>query len=253
VSSLPPTPWLRLFPKPSARLRLICFPFAGGGGSLFAPWQKLAPDWVEIGAVLLPGRESRFREPPLWRLTDLILQLAEGLAPAFDGRYAFYGHSLGALIAFELARHLRNRGQRVPEALCVGGCGAPHRLVSFGRISGLPEEQFIAELRQLHGIPREVLENRELLQLVLPTLRADISMRETYTFSLSSPLTSQILAYSGWGDPRVSESDLHAWSIYSVKPLKVTLVPGDHFFITTAQAPFLQALWSDLAAVTSPG
>jgi medium-chain acyl-[acyl-carrier-protein] hydrolase len=218
---------------------------------VFAPWQKLAPEWVELGAVLLPGREGRYREPPIRRLKELIPLLAEGLAPALQGRHAFYGHSLGALVAFELARHLRDRGQPGPEALLVGGCGAPHRMVAFGRLSSLPDAQFIAGLRQLNGIPREVLDNRELLALALPTLRADLALLETYAFSFGAPLTSRILAYGGWWDPAVSESDLQAWSIYSTKPVKVTRLPGDHLFIITAPMPFLHALWSDLATVAS--
>jgi medium-chain acyl-[acyl-carrier-protein] hydrolase len=249
MSPVNPTPWLRLFERPSAQMRLICFPYAGGGGSVFAPWAKAAPGWLEIGAALLPGRENRYREPPVRRLMDLIPPLAEGLAPALEGRYAFYGHSLGALIAFELARHLRDRGGRGPEALLLGGCSAPHRALRRGSTSSLPDAQFIAELHRMNGTPREVLANGELLRLVLPMLRADLAMLESYAYAFGQPLPVRLFAYGGREDRLVSEPDLQAWSIYSTGPFKVTVLPGDHFFISTAPAPFFQALWSDLEAV----
>lgn len=241
--------WLRSYPqKRQARLRLFCFPYAGGGASAFRSVFDRVPDEVEICPVQLPGREGRFAEPPFSSLDPLITALHEELFPYLDIPYAFFGHSMGALISFELARALRRSGQAPgPVHLLVSGHRAPHLPDLRPPAHQLPEPQLLETLRSLEGTPEEVLHHQELLQLLLPILRADFAICETYTYVPQPPLACPISVFGGLRDPNVPCEAIQAWKQHTAKKCQVHFFAGGHFFWQNEPTSLFAALWRDLA------
>lgn len=233
-------------PRPQARLRLFCFPYAGGGALIFRTWADGLPADVEVCPVQLPGRGTRLMEPLFTQLSPLIQALAQALLPLLDKPFAFFGHSLGALVSFELARQLRRQYGVQPVRLFVSASRAPqlpHR--------GLPihtrsEGDFLAELRHLNGTPREVLDHEELMQISLPVLRADFAVYETYVYPTEPPLNYPISAFGGLRDRTVSQSDLEAWREQTSVSFSLQMFPGDHFFLNTTQPLLLRVLSQEL-------
>lgn len=233
-------------PNPQARLRLICFPYAGMGASIFRTWPDGLPAEVEICPVELPGRGTRLIETPFTQLPPLVQALAQALAPLLDKPFAFFGHSLGALISFELARQLRRQSGVQPVRLFVSADRAPQIPHRDRPIHALPEEEFLAELRRLNGIPGKVLAEAELMQMLLPVLRADFAVYETYVYSIEPPLTCPISTLGGLQDQRVRRGDLEAWRDQTNGSFSLRMFPGDHFYWNTTQPLLLQALSQEL-------
>ena len=218
-------------PDPKTRLRLFCFPYAGAGALIFRKWSDALPREVEVCPIQLPGRGTRLKEPPFTKLPSLIEALARALDPLLDKPFAFFGHSLGALIGFELARQIRRQYGLIPVRLFASaGCAPqiPHRALP---IHTLPDNQFLAELRRLNGTPRELLDHEELMEVMLPILRADFALYETYLYSTEPPLSCPISAFGGLQDRRVSASDLEAWRSQTSASFSLRMFPGDHFFL----------------------
>jgi len=244
MSYPPPTSWLQCpRPIPGARLRLYAFPFAGGGASIYFPWSTaLAPD-IEVWAVRLPGRETRLREPALTSFDDAIAALEREVAPLLRPPYSFFGHSLGALIAFRFAQTLRRRALPLPKALIVSGARAPDRPQSDPKIGHLPDAAFWSELRDRYdGIPPAVLAHPELRELVLPTLRADLRLCEDYRYEPAPPLPCSLTALGGTADPVVSTDDLAAWRPHTSSAFECRLFAGNHFFLQSSSAAVLDTV-----------
>jgi surfactin synthase thioesterase subunit len=233
-------------PSPQARLRLFCFPYAGGGVSIFRAWSDGLPADVEVCPIQLPGRGTRLMEPPFTRLSPLIHALAEALFPLLDIPFAFFGHSLGALVSFELARQLRREFAVQPVRLFVSADRAPQIPNRDRAVHSLPEREFLAELCRLNGTPRQVLQDEELRQIMLPLLRADFAVCETYEYANETPLNCPISAFGGLQDHRVNRGDLEAWREQTSASFSLRMFPGDHFFLNTTQAPLLGALFQEL-------
>jgi medium-chain acyl-[acyl-carrier-protein] hydrolase len=233
-------------PRPQARLRLFCFPYAGGGVSIFRAWPDGLPADVEVCPVQIPGRGTRLMEPPFTRLSPLIHALAQALTPLLDKPFAFFGHSLGALLSFELARRLRRQYGVQPVRLFISADRAPQIPNRDPPTHNLPEGEFLTELRRLKGTPGELLEDEELMQIMLPVLRADFALYETYAYSTEPPLNCPISAFGGLQDPRVNRGDLEAWRDQTTVSFSLRMFPGDHFFLNTAQPALLQALSQEL-------
>src|SRR3989475_2452062 len=231
----------------AARFRLFCFPYAGGGASLYRSWAEPLASVAEIWSVQLPGRENRLGEPLYRSLPALIGALTDALKDELTAPYAFFGHSLGGLIAFELARSLRREGRELPLQLFVSGHLAPQVPQRHPPIHGLPYAQFVQELRRYRGTPEAVLANQELLELLVPVLRADFQLFETYVYQPDEPLDCPISAFGGLSDVEVSQEDLAAWRRQTTGLFTFTLLPGNHFFIQSAQAQLLSALGLDLS------
>jgi medium-chain acyl-[acyl-carrier-protein] hydrolase len=230
------SPWIRLpRPSPDAQLRLFCFPYAGGSASMYLKWPYILAPSVEVCLVELPGRGERLREPPLTNMTRLI----EGLTGAFshwlDKPVAFFGHSMGGVISFELAHALRAEGKPTPVHLFLSGCRPPGLPALRDLKYSLPDPQFIDELRRLGGTPPEVLGNAELLSLVLPTLRADFELMERHNSIHTAPLDCGITAMGGLDDPEVTSDDLAHWAEATTANFSIDMYPGDHFFIRSAE------------------
>jgi len=245
-------PWFPFVrPKPAARLRLFCLPYAGGGAAAYRGWPEELPLDVDAWPVQLPGRESRFLEPAYTSMDRLIPDLATAIRPRLDRPYALFGHSMGADVAFELARRLTSDG-RPPTALIVSGDAAPHRPARERPIHGLTDDELRTELRRMNGTPAEVLDHDELIQAVLPTIRADCAVCEAYTPVAGPPLDCPMLALGGRDDPRVSVADLEAWQTYTRGPFEARVLPGDHFFVQSQRPAVIAAVARFLSSLRPP-
>lgn len=235
-------------PNSQAGLRLFCFPYSGAGASVFYPWSDVLPATVEVYPVQFPGRETRLAEPPFTRLAPLVQAAAQALLPYLDRPFAFFGHSLGALVSFELVRHLRRQRGPGPVHLFVSGHDAPQIPDCNPPIHNLPEPEFVEKLRRLNGMSEEVLENAELMQLLLPILRADFAVCETYRYEADRPLDCPISAFGGLQDAYVSRENLEAWRAQTDNSFSLRLFPGDHFYLNTDRSLLLRVLARELAS-----
>jgi medium-chain acyl-[acyl-carrier-protein] hydrolase len=240
--------WITTFRRnPNAQIRLFCFPYAGAGTLPYRPWADALPPEIEVCAIQLPGRESRFREAALTDVEPLISTLTGLLYPhRLDRPFAFYGHSLGALIAFELARNLIKYYNVAPAHLFVSARIAPHLADSRPPIHLLSEAEFKKTLRELGGTPPEVLDNPEMAP-VLETLRADFAMNERYHYVIADPLAVAISVYGGVDDCKVSEQELSAWKMHTSARFDLRMFPGDHFFINSSRPALLRTIVRELA------
>jgi medium-chain acyl-[acyl-carrier-protein] hydrolase len=233
-------------PDARVRIRLFCLPYAGGGAGVFREWGRLVPPEVQLLPVNLPGRGNRFTEPQPTRCDALVEQLAEELDPFLDLPFALFGHSMGALLGFELALRLRALGRPLPEMLLVSGRRAPHLPSEKRQLHALPEDEFRAELRGLNGTPEEILEHPELMELFSPILRADFELCETYVPRAAEPLDLPVSAFGGLEDPDVSREDVLAWKEHTRGPFRLRMFPGGHFFLGPARAQLVHAVSEDL-------
>lgn len=239
--------WFVRGSKPSApRIRLFCFPYAGGSASIYRRWGEVLND-IDVCAVQLPGHGSRFRERPLNDVSELVAELAGAVQPHLGLPFAFFGHSMGALVAFELARELRRRRWKEPVLLFVSACRALQDPVDGEPISYLPDTEFISEIRQLYsGIPDEVMAAPEFLAIMLPALRADMRILESYRYTEEAPLDCSISCFGGNQDSHVSPQSLGTWREQTQNAFSLRLFPGGHFFIDSDRATVLQAIAEDL-------
>jgi medium-chain acyl-[acyl-carrier-protein] hydrolase len=199
-------------------------------------------------AVQLPGREQRLIDPPFTRLQPLVEELERVLEPYLDVPYALFGHSLGAFIVFELARALRRHHTPQPSYLFVAGSRAPQLPSKLPPIHALPDPEFLNGLRRYEGTPEEALQHAELMELLLPTLRADFSLTETYHYLPEPLLQTPISVFGGLEDPVVETEELSAWREQTCGQFKLRLLPGDHFFVQSAREELLRAIVEDLQA-----
>lgn len=217
-------------PTASARLQLVCFPHAGAGPSVFRDWSHLL-DRVTVMSACLPGREMRFGEAPGRRLVPEVDRLGTELLPLLDKPFALFGHSLGGVVAYELAHWLAAASGPEPALLMVSACPAPHRLPRE-RTFDLPPEEFLARIEAIGGLPQQLRQAPELLERVLDVLRADLELMETYRYLPREPLRCPIVGFHGIGDPRVSRDDMAGWDHYSSSGgCSLRAVTGGHFFV----------------------
>lgn len=242
------TPWLAGHTDlPPAVLTLVCFGAAGSGGSQFIAWNRQLPPWLRAVAVQLPGREARYREAPVKDWAVLATQVARAIAAQEFGPFAFFGHSFGALLAYETARALRRQGVAQPCHLCVAGRDAPHLPHGYPKTYGLPEPQFIEVLRGYGGFDERILGEPELLRFFLPVLRADLEMNTEYVHLPETPLALPITALRGTDDRVCSSARLAAWRELSTGPFAAGELGGGHFFFRAAVRPLLDRLATALA------
>lgn len=237
-------------PNPQALIRLFCFPYAGGSSLIFRNWSdKLAPN-IEVCAIELPGRGIQMKLAPFNQLEPLVKAIAPALLSYLDKPFAFFGHSMGGLVSFELARLLRNEYRINPAHLFISGRRAPTIPDTKPPIHDLPELDFKEELRRLNGTPSSVLDNPELMQLLLPMLRADFAVLETYVYKHQQPLDCPITVFGGLEDTEVSHDNLLAWQEHTKASFSIQMFDGDHFFIHSAQELLLKTLAESLKAPT---
>ena len=235
-------------PNPRAYLRLFCFHHAGGSTTLFHHWRDRLPPHIELWVARLPGRGDRAGEPPFKRMVPLVQQMTEALEPFLTQPFALFGHSMGASIAFETARLVRRRHGVQPMRLLVSSCQAPQRLHFALPTYDLPDAQFIERLRGLNGTPQPLFDDPRLLLMMLPMIRADVELLQTYEYLADAPLDCPITVFGGLRDEVVKLAGLMAWRQQTTAQSILHLLPGDHFFLNSHQQLFLELLTAELNA-----
>lgn len=228
-------------PVPSADLRLFCFHYAGGSATVFHKWAESMPPSVELCAIQLPGRGARIGEPLLSTVDAVINPLASAMSPYLDKPFMFFGHSMGALLSYELTHRLREMYGLQPEHLFVSGRRAP-QLPQHTAYHAMTDAEFMEHLYQLNGTPKAILENAELMQLTLPMLRADFQICETHCYQSRAPLSCALSAFGGLQDPDVAYAHLTDWQSQTTGQFNVHMFPGDHFFIQSTTHAVLQLI-----------
>ncbi len=227
-------------------LCLFCFPYAGGSADVYRNWRRWLPEHIDLCLVHLPGRGRSMGERAFTRLTAMVDAVLDRIDRRTEAPYALFGHSMGALICFELARKLFCRSRSGPKHLFVSGHRAPQCSRNEPATFNLPYDKFIAELRKLNGTPQEFLGHPELMQLFMNVLRADFEAVETYEYLSGEPLSCPITVYGGLDDERVPMESCHAWQKQTSASCKVRMFKGDHFFIRNPGKEFIDAFRSDL-------
>ncbi len=235
-------------PRPEASLRLFCFHFAGGDASLFRLWTRQLPTSIEVCPIELPGRASRRAEPPITAFPELLEKLASMVRPFLKDRpAAFFGHSFGGITAFELTRWLRRNGAPAPRRLFLSACPALHvRTRPLHPISHLSDEEFLDQIASRFGAPREVLANSDVQHEMLPALRSDLLVAESYAYRAEPPLDVPISSFGAWEDPEVSREEAEAWGQQTTADFRLRMFPGNHFFLAAERLRLQQAIVEDL-------
>lgn len=214
-------------------MRLFCVPYAGSGASCYHAWARaLSADGIEVRSVQLPGRENRLRETPLTAMPDVVAAVTDRIEPFLDRPYAIFGHSMGALVAYEVARELQRRGRRSPEFVIASGAAAPQIPREDEPLHALPDDELVKQVSERYqGIPKQVLEHKELLDLILPALRGDLSVIENYQFNETPRLACPVSAFSGDGDKHVTPEKLARWQEVAGGAFEHRMFAGDHFYL----------------------
>ncbi len=246
------TPWAPA-PRvvPEASCRLFCFPYAGGGASIYGRSTNRLPAFLDLIPVQLPGRENRLDEPPIRKLSELVEQAAQCLRPYLRPPFAFFGHSMGSLIAFELCRKLRKLKWPNPECLFVSAMRGPHLPRRHPPRYNLPKSALMQELRTLGGTPGGVFEDDELLELILPTLRADFAVCDQYEFVVERPLEIPICAFAGSDDTEAPPHVVAGWRQHTLRRFSFHVMSGGHFFINSSRQAVLDLIGSELGALSN--
>ncbi len=218
-------------PNPRACLRCFIFPCAGAGVTYFRGWNKHVPENVDWLPVQLPGREMRFSESSFHSIDELLPALESGLSPFLDVPHIFFGHSLGALLAFCLARRLRTKNRNGLRHLYVAAFRSPRLPNEHSRLHLLPEKEFLERLLQYEGIPRELTTEPEILSLITAIARSDFQLHETYVYRREPQLPQPITVFGGEEDPFVRPEMLTDWQFETSGAFNLCLLPGGHHFL----------------------
>jgi medium-chain acyl-[acyl-carrier-protein] hydrolase len=226
--------------------RLFCFTYAGGAASIYRDWSNKLPPSIEVHAFQFPGHGNRLSEPLFKRVQPLVEATAQELMLYLEGSFAFFGHSMGAIISFELAQLLRRENKPGPSHLFLSGRPSPHLTEKQTPTYNLPEPEFTEELKRMGGTPQEVLEHPELMSVLSPILRADLEVCQTYEYEPRPPLTCAITAFGGLQDEQVSREQLEGWRDYTTSQFVVRMFPGNHFFVHSSVPVLLRMIAQDL-------
>jgi medium-chain acyl-[acyl-carrier-protein] hydrolase len=241
--------WVLAKPNPHAKVNFFCFPYAGGSASIFHPWRAGLPEHVEMYSLQLPGRANRIQDAPFTRVSDLVPEMAKATRPLLDRQFAFFGHSLGAILSFEVARWLRNHRQALPQCLFVSGRRSPQILDTAPPSFQKNDEEFLAEIAEAKGTPAEVLNDPELVRLLMPTLRADFELAETYRYIEEEPLPCAITAFGATDDEESRDGKLEAWRVQTSHRFSFYMLDGDHFFMHASEKQLLKILHAELTRI----
>ena len=243
-------PLLRMGTRSAPKRRLFCMPYAGGGVAPYRLWFRSLPEDIEVHAVQLPGRESRLRDAPLTTIHAMVDAVRPAIDAASDLPYAIFGHSMGALMAFELTFALEQGGLRAPSRLFVSARRGPDEPDPRPPVHELPEAQFLDELQERYGaIPEAVRSEPELMELLLPVLRADIRAVETYVPTPGAIVRCPVDIYGGSSDTHPHPAQLSQWSRVVEQPVRIRMFAGDHFYLNSQR----EALTADIAARWATG
>jgi medium-chain acyl-[acyl-carrier-protein] hydrolase len=248
-----PDAWLiRPKPRPEASTILFCVPYAGSGAAAYRGWAEHLTE-LDVCYVQLPGRENRLREKPFASIPSLVEALGGALEGWLNRPYAFYGHSLGGIVAYELARVLRKSGKREPLHLFVSASRAPHLPKEHPAVSHLPDVQLLEEIhRRYDSVPPQLMNDPELRELLVPGLRADLSLLETYRYTEGAPLGCGITCFGATRDSMVSRDALEQWRSHTKEEFSLQMFDGGHLFLQTARNELLAAVCKTLRRNSPP-
>jgi medium-chain acyl-[acyl-carrier-protein] hydrolase len=251
------TPWLirqSATPQPGGphRIRLFCFSYAGGSAASYAPWQALFGPEVEVCGIQLPGRGARMVEAPYTDLSLMVKDLAALIVAQKSMPFAFFGHSLGGLVAFELARYCQLHHLPMPLQLFASGCSAPQFRNPSKNLHLLSDDDLIGTLKDYNGTPPEILAHRELMELVLPVIRADFGLAETYQYRPGALLNIPVTVLAGKRDERNAAEQVEGWAKETSAPCQVNWFEGDHFFINGERAEVVALVAKELGKLINP-
>ena len=249
----PTDPWIvRPRANSAPALRIFCFPYAGLGASVFRSWPAVFPASTELVLMQPPGREGRWGVKPFVDMPSLADSATEAILPHLNVPFAFFGHSLGALESFEIARRLRQRNQPQPIHMFTSAHRAPQLPNPHPEIHGLADREFVDQIcQQYGGIPQAVLDNPDLVELMLPCLRADFNVFEGYVYTDEAPLDCPITAFGGTRDRRVSEPEVRAWGAQTTKTFRQQMFEGEHFFLNDQRDTLIASILKDLTAAAA--
>ncbi len=248
--ALPGDAWIQRFhPAPQSRIRLVCFPHAGGSASFYSPMSASLSPGVEVLAVQYPGRQDRRADKPIGNIPELADRIFEVLQLHVDRPLAFFGHSMGAVVAFEVARRLEQKANTAPVVLFASSWRAPskhrHEAVHLRDDEGL-----VVELKSLNGTDVKLLDDEELLRMILPAVRSDFKALETYTFSPGPMLSCPISVFIGEADPKTTVDEARAWRQHGKGGFHIRIFPGGHFYLIAHQAAVIKEISRGLEAYT---
>ena len=243
VSETPANWIIRPSPRADAQVRLFCFPFAGGGASAFKPWANALPDHFELCVIQMPGREERLAEPLMTDMSELVTALTQEIAPLTDRPFAFFGHSMGAIVAYEVACRLRDTGAGQLSRLFLSARAAPQLQQDGTPLRHLDDEAFIDRLQKVYGaVPEAIRQSAELRDIFLPILRADVALLETHADTRPEPLPCPITAFGGANDPAISAGMLAGWQDRTSAGFAQCEFPGDHFYVNSERDAVIAAI-----------
>lgn len=229
-------------PKPFSEIRLFCFPYAGGGASLYSFWNESMPNNIEVCPIQLPGREERIMELAIDNIYALIENIVIELEPWLNKKFAFFGHCMGAKISFELTKALSKK-KYYPQTIFVSACEAPHIPERYP-IYNLSDDEIVRRLSA--GTSEEVLNNRELINYLLPNLRKDFHLSDTYLSKDTTPVECSITAFCGTEDDRIDKDNVMLWEDYTNSLFRLYDIKGDHFFVKTSKEEILSHIHREL-------
>jgi len=223
--------WVKFHESSNPDLTLLCFPYAGGNPLVYKEWHRFLDSRIQVLVALLPGRSTRLAEPCIDDMDLLIDYLVTSLDKVVDGKYAIFGHSLGSRVALQLCKKLFEAGRNIPLHFFASGSGAPHKSYERKHIHNLPKEEMIKELKEMNGTPSVILENAELMGLLLPMLRADFKLAETFNYSPKNKLPINLSVFHGEQDVDVNKEQAMAWCELFKGNSRFIEFEGNHFFV----------------------
>ena len=242
--------WIRRFhPRDETTKFVVCFSHAGGSASYFFPFSREMPSGVEVLAVQYPGRHDRYREPAFESIREFVEPVSAALKPYLHHSVAFFGHSLGALVGFEVARNLEGEGHELTTFFASG-----RRAPSTWRDEspeGLNDRDFIGEIKKLEGTDPRVFADEDLVRMVLPTLRSDYTAAAKYRCGTDAGLSSPVVAVVGDNDAKCTLSEAHAWSQHAKNTFDMTTLPGGHFYLDDHHETLIGLMTGSLAGCST--
>ncbi|MFI2782763.1 thioesterase II family protein [Streptomyces sp. ALB3] len=248
----PESPYVWRARRPGAGHRLICFPHAGAGAPAYTDWAGLLPPGIELVAVQLPGRQNRIAEDPFTDVRALVEVLRHALRPVLDGSFSFFGHSAGAVLAYELARALRARGGGGPAHLFLSAQPAPGE-TGVRMLHELPDDDFRDEIIALGGIDEEIAEDEDVMESMLYTLRADFTLWERHHPEPGAPLDCPVTVLAGKEDPRAPLDGVERWRDHTTAAFTTEYYPGGHFYFLDSAAEVVSLIGRTMLAGDTHG
>jgi len=238
--------------NPGAEMRLFLFPYAGSSPAAFWKLASEFPNYIETRIAHYPGRGSRYNEAPTKKMSGLVEGIYQAIRPLLDKPFALFGHSLGGLVALELSRSLRKKDLPQPQILFISACGAPLLSNPNPPIHALPDTEFVRALQELNGIPQEIANKPGLLEILLPTLRADFEVAENYRYNPNEPpLACPIVTFGGNDDRRANREYMEGWASHTSSRFKSIYFPGDHFYLNAAKEKIARLIIQEMMRLRS--